>query len=312
MAGGKLPPGPFRPLRLVAAQQPQRYHHHITSSNSFCIPSASICMWTKGAICIWRDGVHVYHHPASTVLPTPQNAPQLHKRKRELSEMSNNVRTPRKTARTVKGDADLVHSAFEDGNITPRPLHPLSNLVHLQSPNTAISTAPIETAEPDDDTHLSSGPSSRSSTYTTDSRGAKRKRSTSPAKQIEERQYAKYPIQHRPVTNLNTVNIQIQDAIKRVRRIGRAKGILSQHDTEWAGILSSGDEDLAKDILDTGEDSYGAPPDLTRMQRIVERAARNAAAGASEAAWNSGVHDFLLEEAYFGSSVGRHLIWENV
>ena len=230
--------------------------------------------------------------------------------------MSRNVqtprKTPRKTPRTGESTANVASSAFEDENVTPRPLHPLSNLVHLQSPSTATSTAATGIAEPDDETYLSSAPSSRSSTYTTDSRGAKRKRSMSPAKQIEERQYAKYPIQHRPVTNPDIVNIQIRDLIKRVRRIGRAKGILSPRHAEWAQTLSAGDEDLAKDILDTGEDCYGAAPGLARMQRIVERAACNAATGASEAAWNSGVHDFLLEEACFGSSVGRHLIWENM
>ena len=106
--------------------------------------------------------------------------------------------------------------------------------------------------------------------------------------------------------------MQIRDVVKRVKKIGRAKGILSPRYAGWAQTLSAGDDDLAKDILDTGEDSYGSAPDLTRMQRIVERAARNSAGGASEAAWNSGVHDFLLEEAYSGSSVWRHLIWENM
>jgi hypothetical protein len=135
----------------------------------------------------------------------------------------------------------LAHGVLEDGNVTPRPPHPLSNLVHLQSPSPATNTAPTGTAKPDDDTYLSSAPSSRSSTYTTDSRGAKRKRSTSPAKQIEERQYAKYPIHHCPVTNPDIVNVQIRDMIERVRRIGRAKGILSQKYAKWAQTLSAGD-----------------------------------------------------------------------
>jgi hypothetical protein len=87
---------------------------------------------------------------------------------------------------------------------------------------------------------------------------------------------------------------------------------LSPSNANLAQTLSAGDEDLAKDILDAGEDTYGTAPEITRMQRIVDRAMRNTAAGASEAASNSGVHDFLLEEAHVGSSVGGHLVWENM
>jgi hypothetical protein len=96
---------------------------------------------------------------------------------------------------------------------------------------------------------------------------------------MEERQYAKYPTQHRPVANLDLVNEKIREVIKRVMKIGRAKGILSPKYAEWAQTLSAGDADLAKDILDTSENSYGTAPDLARMQKIVERAARNVVAG---------------------------------
>lgn len=223
--------------------------------------------------------------------------------------MSSNVETPpRKTARTGEGGAGMVYGSFEDENATPRPPHPLSSLVHPTSPSLARDSA----AEPQDDTHLSSAPSSRSSASTTDSHRVKRKRSTKPAKQMEERQYAKYPTQHRPVANLDVVHELIRDVVKRVRKIGRAKGILSPEHTEWAKTLSAGDADLAEDILDTSEHCCGAAPDLARMQTIVDRAARNAVAGASEAAWNSGVHDFLIEWAYSGSRVRGHLVWENM
>ena len=270
---------------------------------------ALTCMWTEGAIFVWCDGISAHRQPALTPLSQlQQHASRPHKRKRKLSEMSSNVQTPRKTPRTGEGAASMVHGSFEDKNATPRPPHPLSNLVHLQSPSSARDTA----AEPNADIYFSSAPSSRSSASTTESRGVKRKRSTSPAKQMEERQYAKYPTQHRSVANLDLVNELIRDVIKRVRKIGRAKGILSPEHAEWAQTLSAGDADLAKDILDTSENCCGAPPDLARMQKIVDRAARNAVAGASEAAWNSGVHDFLIEEAYSGSSVRRHLIWENM
>ena len=265
-------------------------------------------MWTKGAICIWIDGINVHDSSMSTVLPPSPIAPQPQKRKRELSEMSNNVQTPRKAARMGKDTVSVPHGTFEDNNATPRPLHPLSNLVHFSSPRAATSIAATGTSEPDDDAYCSPAPSSQSSTNTTGSRGVKRKRSASPTKQMDERRYAKYPIQHRPVTNPEAVNMQIRDVVKRVKRIGRAKGILSARYAGLAQTLSGGEDDLAQDILDNGEDRYGSAPDLTRMQRIVERTVHNSAGGA----WNSGVHDFLLEEVYIGSSVSKHLIWENM
>jgi hypothetical protein len=297
-------------------QQRQRQHHlyHIFTT-FFCIFRVSICMWNEEAICVWCDGINAQCPPALTPQPQLQeHASRPRKRKQELSEMSSNVQTPRKTARTGKGAAGTVFGSFEDEDedVTPRPPHLLSNLVRLLSPNSATNTAAVGITEPNDDVSIPSASSSRSSTHTIDSRGIKRRRPTSPAKQLEERRYAKYPIQHRPVANLDLVNEMMRDVVKRVRRIGRAKGVLSPKDAEWAQILSAGDADVAKDIIDTSENCYGAAPDLARMQRIVERAARNAAAGASEAAWNSGVHDFLIEEAYFGSSVRSYLVWENM
>lgn len=267
-----------------------------------------ICMWTEEAICLWCDEITIVS--GLTLPPSPTS---LHGRKRGLSEMSSNVqKTPQKNKR-IKKDADSLitrpASQDEENVDTPRPEHPLSTSIRFRP---SITKAGVRNNAP----YSNSVPSSQSDisylSGSADSRGYKRRRSTSPTKQMEQQRYAKYPIRHLPVTNLNLVNDKIREAVKQVRRIGRAKGVLSSRYAVWTPLLSAGDDDLAEDIFDGGDDRYGIAPGIDRMRRIVERAANNLELSAAEAAWNSSVHCFLLEEALLGSSVERDLTWQNM
>ncbi|KAF2206651.1 hypothetical protein CERZMDRAFT_89143 [Cercospora zeae-maydis SCOH1-5] len=221
--------------------------------------------------------------------------------------MDPNAVTPRKQRRrNVKGESAVIEGHDDDEEEpTPRP-HPLSALP-LMSP-TSIHR-PLSTSSPS----RTSTSSHSANIESTESR--KRKRSTSPSKQrLELNQYAEYALQQRAWGRVDELPEEMRALAASMQLISKGRRVLSSEHAHWEQQVGSGiaEEDqliFAKQGL---REETGDVPDLSSVRRVLRRAERNAQCNCSEAAWNSGVHDFLLDMAHRGSRYTDGVLWENI
>lgn len=266
-------------------------------------------MWPLEAIQTWRDDVQVQSTRSLRHQHQHEHQHEHRKRKRPLAEMDpNTTTTPRKAPRReTKGDDHDRDEREAEGpeEPTPRPVHPLSAMP-LMSP-TSIPRPPVSSPS------RTSASSHSASFASTESR--KRKRNTSPSKQrLELNQYAEYALQQRAWGRVDELPDHMRDLAATMQSISKARRVLSSEHLEWEQQVGIGikEEDQLMFAEQGVREETGRVPDLNSVYRVLRRSERNAKCNCSEAAWNSGVHDFLLDMAHRDSRYADGVMWENM
>ncbi|KAK4552405.1 hypothetical protein LTR86_010419 [Recurvomyces mirabilis] len=220
--------------------------------------------------------------------------------------MDPNATTPRKARRReMKGESAVIEDHDNGEEPTPRQ-HPLSAMP-LMSPTSIhrplVSSSPSRTST---SSHSASIASKES---------RKRKRSISPSKQrLELNQYAEYALRQRAWGRVDELPEEMRDLATSMQLISKGRRVLSSKHVEWEQEVGSGitEEDQLIFAKQGVREETGDVPDLSSVRRVLRRAERNAQCNCSESAWNSGVHDFLLDMAQRDSRYSDSVRWENI
>ncbi|KAL1581827.1 hypothetical protein WHR41_09560 [Cladosporium halotolerans] len=225
-------------------------------------------------------------------LPDP---PSVYKaRKRRLNELSDAMeQTPTRrqkmaTPNTESEDADHLN--------TPRPpsAAPLSDTFLVLHPSPSVSS----------DTSVRSSVA-RSDTASSQSRAAKRRRSESPKKRLENLTLARYPVVPRSIGTVGELPSSAQRIARHLRKCQLRVGIIHPDNMDAMQPYLDNDDDLTERLFSEQRGRVGDSPCCTEVVSIVEQANENEAERASEAAWNGDVHTALFRTAL------RHSRWQH-
>lgn len=215
-------------------------------------------------------------------------------RKRRLDEISDTMeQTP---VRRSKMATPNTESEDPDNSKTPRPPpFPQSGNTFpmLQPSPSASSTSSIR----------SSG--ACSDTASSQSRAAKRRRSESPKKRLENLSLARYPVELHSIGTMRDLPPGARRIAQNMRRCQYRVGILHPDSMGVMEPYLDTDDDLTERLFSDQRGLVGDSPVCADVVSIVDQANENEAQCASEAAWNGDVHTVMLRTAL------RHSRWRD-
>ncbi|OQN95429.1 hypothetical protein B0A48_18486 [Cryoendolithus antarcticus] len=163
------------------------------------------------------------------------------------------------------------------------------------TPTRAIQRTP--SLRPSDSTSISSSVSNTSL-------GKRKRRPTSPIKQVADMLSFGVPIQTRALDDLpySEVSMELETMVRQVKRFGLGRGIFSGADA--MAYSSPADMDIyeATISMDDARGFLGTLPARTSLERICEWARDSAGTPRCEAAWNAAVHYPLLDASLLTST----------
>lgn len=182
---------------------------------------------------------------------------------------------------------------------------------HLKTPRPP-STAPLSDTfpvlHPSPSRSFTSSISSSatgSETGSSQSRAAKRRRSESPKKRLENLTLARYPVALHSIGTVQELPSSAQRVARNLRRCQLRVGIIHPDNMDAMQPHLDNDDDLTERLFSDQRGFVGDSPSCAEVVSIVDQANDNEAERASEAAWNGDVHTPLLRLAL------RHSPWQH-
>jgi hypothetical protein len=215
-------------------------------------------------------------------------------RKRRWDELSDTMeRTP---VRQPKMATPNTEPEDADHTITPRPqvIAPLSNTFQRLRPSPSVSsTSSIRSSAAGSDTASSQ------------SRAAKRRRSESPKKRLENLSLARYPVVLHSISTLRELPPSAREIARTLRKCQLRVGVLHPDNMDAMQPYLDDNDDLTERLFSDQRGLVGDSPSCAEVIGIVNQANENEAERASEAAWNGDVHTALLRISL------RHSRWRD-
>lgn len=257
---------------LEAAQQWEGSRTRLTMHNSMAQSNTITC---------WLDS-----------LPDPPKDYKV--RKRRLDELSD--ATEQKPARRPKMATPNTESEDADHLNTPRPpsIAQLSDRLQVLHPSPSRSSTPSVRSSV-----------ACSDTGSSQSRAAKRRRSESPKKRLENLTLARYPVTLHSIGTVRELPSSAQRIARNLRKWQLRVGIIHPDNMDAMQPYLDNDDDLTESLFSDQRGRVGDSPCCTQVVSIVEQANENEAERASEAAWNGDVHTALFRSAL------RHSPWQH-
>jgi hypothetical protein len=222
-------------------------------------------------------------------------------RKRRRDESSDTmehtpVRQPKMaTPNTEPEDADHANTP------RPQPTAPLSNAFQILHPSPSVSsTSSIRSSAAGSDTASSQ------------SRAAKRRRSESPKKRLENLSLARYPVTLHSIGTVRELPQSAQKIARDLRKCQLRVGIIHPDNMDAMQPYLDDDDDLTERLFSEQRGLVGDSPSCAEVISIVKQANENEAERASEAAWNGDVHTALLRISLRDSRWSHDLRCDNV
>lgn len=234
-----------------------------------------------------------------------ENLPDLpsgcNTRKRRRDELSDTMeRTPVRqpkmaTPNTEPEDADHANTP------RPQPIAPLSNAFQTLHPSPSVSsTSSIRSSAAGSDTASSQ------------SRAAKRRRSESPKKRLENLSLARYPVTLHSIGTVRGLPQSAQKVARNLRKCQLRVGVIHPDNMDAMQPYLDDDDDLTDRLFSEQRGLVGDSPSCAEVVSIVNQANENEAERASEAAWNGDVHTALLRISLRDSRWSHDLRCDNV
>lgn len=222
-------------------------------------------------------------------------------RKRRLDELSDTMEhTPMRrrkmaTPNTETEDADHANTP------RPQPIAPLSNAFQtLRLSPSVSSTSSIRSSAAGSDTASSQ------------SRAAKRRRSESPKKRLENLSLARYQVTLHSIGTVRELPQSAQRIARNLRKCQLRVGVIHPDNMDAMQPYPDDDDDLTERLFSGQRGLVGDSPSCAEVISIVNQANENEAERASEAAWNGDVHTALLRISLRASSWSHDLRCDNV
>jgi hypothetical protein len=220
-------------------------------------------------------------------LPDLPSGCNMRKRRRdELSDTMEHtpVRQPKMaTPNTEPEDADHANTP------RPQPIAPLSNAYQILHPSPSVSD-----------------------TASSQSRAAKRRRSESPKKRLENLSLARYPVTLHSIGTVRELPQSAQRIARNLRKCQLRVGVIHPDNLDAMQPYLDDDDDLTERLFSEQRGLVGDSPSCAEVISIVTQANENEAERASEAAWNGDVHTALLRISLRDSRWSHDLRCDNV